>query len=178
MYQILYKVDSYFFLFFTEIGQTSTWQPFSQFQDPKLQQLLADIPSFLQQSKRPATISAYKSSYGQFETWTKGFTELRAFPTDEYTVGLYIMHLVQEQKSVSTMKQFIASSSWLHHLGSYPDPTKTPVVDSLLQSAYRQLAQPVTHKNPLSKPVLQDIHDSMFASSNDYNLKISEILLT
>ena len=80
------------------------------------------------------------------------------------------MFLVQEHKSISTMKQFIASASWLHHLGGYPDPTKTSVVDTLLQSAYRQLAQPVTHKNPLTKEILQDIHDSMFISDNSINL--------
>ena len=72
---------------------------------------------------------------------------------------------------MSSIKQFIASATWLHQMGGYPDPTATPVVSTLLQSAYRQLAKPVLHKNPLTKSILQDIHDSMFSYDSLYTVQ-------
>ena len=80
------------------------------------------------------------------------------------------MHMVQEQKSISSIKHFVASITWLHQLGGYPDPSTSAVVTPILQSAYRQLAKPTVHKNPLTKDILQNIHDSMFPPGSPYDL--------
>ena len=119
--------------------------------------------------KRPATIASYTQAYARFERWTSEFKELNAFPTTDYAVGLYIMTLVQQGKSVSSIRQFLASVAWLHKLGSFEDPTKTTVVSAISESAYKQSARPVAHKKPVTKQVLQDIHDTLF-NKNDKHI--------
>ena len=148
---------------------TSQWQRFNKFRNPTLQQLVKEIPHFLQKSKRPATIKAYKGAYKTFEHWVGGFNELPVYPTNEYAISLYLIHMVQEAKSTSAIRQFIASVSWFHQLGGFPDPSKKAVVISMLDSAYKQLTKPVQHKHPITKDILSDMHDFMF-ESGEWNL--------
>ena len=154
----------------TEALLTSQWQKFDEFRDPTLQQLVKEIPLFLQKSKRPATIKAYTGAYKTFERWASDFNELLVYPTNEYAISLYLIHMVQEAKSTSAIRQFIASVSWFHQLGGFSDPSKRTVVVSILDSAYKQLSKPVQHKLPVTKDILSDIHDSMFEESDEWNL--------
>ena len=120
--------------------------------------------------RRPTTLSAYFQAYKRFETWSADFNELTSYPTTEYAIGLHIMTLVQQLKSTSTIRQFVASTAWIHKLGGYSDPTKSAIVEAILDSAYRISAKPTTHKVPVTKPMLQDVHNSLFKDVVDSNL--------
>ena len=120
--------------------------------------------------RRSSTLSSYSLAYKRFEAWSSKFSELTSYPTDEHAIGLYIMTLVQNGKSISTIRQFIASVTWLHDLGGYEDPSKSQLVKSILESAYRQSVKPVIHKVPVTKQILQDIHDVLFGGQSSFKL--------
>ena len=120
--------------------------------------------------RRPKTISAYQRAYSRYEEWAIRYPELNIFPANELSIGTYVMVLVQGKKSNSTIRQFLASVSWMHELAGYPDPTNKHTVKSIVQSACRQSAKPVVHKEPVPKQILQDIHDSVFKEQSDKTL--------
>ena len=121
---------------------TSLWKNFDQFSNEKLVNLVHKMPDFLKKSKSKNTIAAYTYAYKQFEDWCTEFEEITSFPTDEYAVSLYLMTLVQQEKSISFVRQFTASASWTHELGGYENPIASPIVQTILQSTIRQLANP------------------------------------
>ena len=119
---------------------------------------MPDVLSFM---KRPNTIAAYSQAFNSFQKWANEFDELQTYPATEYTVGVYILHMIKEKKSTSSIKQFTASMSWLHKLGGYINPIQTDIVQTLLDSALRMNTAPVKHKTPVTKDMLLALHETM-----------------
>ena len=85
-------------------------------------------------------------------------------------MALYIISLVQKNVSVSSIRQFVASVSWMHNLGGHDNPIDTSVVQNILQSANRQVAKPVFHKKPITKETLFTLRNSFPIEHSDWNL--------
>ena len=125
---------------------------------------LSDV---LKSLRRPNTLLAYSGAYKRFESWTREFQELPSYPTNEYSVALYIMHLLHQGQSMATINQFIAATAWIHKLGGHATPTDHNIVKTILESSKRYLCMPTVHKIPITKDSLVQLHDSMFASTGE-----------
>ena len=141
-------------VYITDALQTDVWKHFQTFQNPRLLELANNIPELLKNIRRPNTLIAYSSAYRRFEEWTADYQELPSFPTNEYAVTLYVMNLIQQEKTLSVVQQYIAATNWIHELGGYKTPTENSIVKAVLESAKRGFITPTVHK----LPVTTDIH--------------------
>ena len=150
--------------------QSNVWQQFKLFKNPRLVQLSEDLPQLLQNVRSENTLTAYSQTYKRFELWADNFNDIPSYPTNEYAVALYIMHLIQENKTMSSVQQFIAATAWIHRLGGHKVPTENNIVQNVMDSAKRRYHTPVVHKTPVTRDMLVDLHNSMFQSEEDKNL--------
>ena len=155
---------------FTEALKYDTWQHFTTFKNPKLLQLADSLPTLLKNIRSDNTLASSSQAYKRFENWADEFKELPSYPTDEYAVSLYILHLIQEGKSMSTIHQFVAATAWIHRLGCHYVPTDNDNVKSVMESAKRRYHTPVVHKTPVTRDMLVNIHDYMFQDPKNRNL--------
>ena len=120
--------------------------------------------------KRPNTITAYSQAFNTFQKWAQEFEELSTYPANEYTVGVYVLYMIKEKKSMASIKQFTASMTWLHQLGGHSNPIHSNIVQTLLSSAHRMNDNKVKHKTPVTKDMLLKLHESMVAEDKYKNL--------
>ena len=139
------------------------WQEFLRFKHPNLRKLVSEIPHVVMNARRPNTMTAYASAYKRFEEWAETLDEIKVFPTDEYSASLYVITLTQENKSMATIRQFVASMSWIHKLGGFQDPSESHLFQTLLQGVKRTTPGDVTHKKPVEKERLYKLHDMLFS---------------
>ena len=150
--------------------QSDVWQHFKAFRNPKLAKLSEELPLLLQNIRSENTLIAYSQTYKRFELWADSFDEISSYPTNEYAVALYVMHLIQENKTMSSIQQFIAAAAWIHRVGGHKVPTDNSIVKNVMDSAKRRYHVPVLHKTPVTSDMLVDIHDEMFKTEEDKNL--------
>ena len=93
----------------TDALNSNSWDGFREFQHPDLIKLGDQLKIFLSQMKSPNTIASYQKAYKRFEKWAGQYKELAIYPANEYSIGTYVMTLVKDNKSSSTIKQFLAS---------------------------------------------------------------------
>ena len=138
--------------------------------NPVLRELIERIPQFVSRMKQPKTINIYTKVYQKFERWIVEMGEMPTYPTNEHAVALYLMFLVEHQKSSSTIRAFISSVKRVHMLGGFASPTDSSLVQIFLDSASRQVPGKVKHKRPVTKHMLQQLHDDMVKSDGSMSL--------
>ena len=153
-----------------DVLRCRSWEGFQKFDHPDLVELAEQLPQFLSKMRSSATINAYERAYARFERWAENYNELKSFPASDTAVGAYVIKLVKDEMSKSTIRQFLASVAWKHQLAGYPDPTDKNKVRAITQSAYRQRAKPTVHKEPVPKEILTKIHDFLFPEGSSENL--------
>ena len=162
------------FFDFTEALQAQMCTKFQQFKHPDLVKLTKKIPDFVSRMKQPNTIYTYTKVYQKFERWMLKTGELPSYPTTEHAVALYLMNLVEHQRSLSTLKAFLSSVKWIHVLGGYASPTDSQLVDIFMDSASKQIPTQVKHKRPVTKEMLQLLHNDLVnenASMSLHNMR-------
>ena len=142
------------------------WQGFAKFKHPVLQNLVSRIPEVIANSRRPNTMNAYAAAYKRYEEWAKTLEEISVFPTDEYSATLYIITMSQENMSISTINQFVASMRWIHKLGGFDDPGDSHLIKTILEGIKRTKGGNVTHKKPVTKCMIRLLHDKLTLRGN------------
>ena len=129
---------------FAGILTSQHWLRLGQFRDHRIRKTLEALPSIMAASRQANTIKTYVAAYKRFEVWAADFEEIDVFPTSDMAATVYILSLIQQGKSIASIQQYLFATAWLHSVAGYENPTKTPMVATVLEGAKRVTAAPVT----------------------------------
>ena len=95
----------------------------------------------LWQSRAPKTVSTYVRAYEAWWTWAVQ-CEATLLPADPTVLFLYLVHLNQQDQSVSSINSAIYGASWVHKTSSYQQLSDHLLVHQVVEAARRILARP------------------------------------
>ena len=125
------------------------WLHLDEFHDPELKKLASLLPSIIVSDRAPSTICTYFSSYRLWKRWASTHS-LCPIPADGTALALYIVSLIQQQRSVSAVNSAIYGVNWVHKKNGFGLPSEHSVVKQVTEAARRILAKPTTRKIPLT----------------------------
>ena len=97
---------------------------------PRLKHLVKSLPAILIQDRAPKTVSTYVRAYEAWRTWTVQ-CEATPLPADPTVFSLYLVHLIQQDRSVSCINSTIYGASWVHKKSSYQQLSDHPLVQQV-----------------------------------------------
>ena len=126
----------------------SVWLNEEAVNHPKLKQIAMSLPSILVQDRAPKTVSSYVRAY---QAWKKWATQCSAtaLPADPSIFALYLVNLIQQGSSVSTLNSAIYGASWVHRKSGYRELSDSSIVQQVAEAGRRILAKPPTRKKAL-----------------------------
>lgn len=151
----------------TEFGR---WKLFLRFQDAATTAAVEAIPSLVTDSKARSTNVCYMSAIRRFKIWAINVPQARVFPTDDITLAIYVITIMQEGSSIAMVNTTIAAMKWAHSLAELEDPTDSIIFKTILYGIKRASARPVTRKEPIDVELLADIHENMFPTGDYSNI--------
>ena len=124
------------------------------FRDPKLKQLAHALPTILVQDRAAATASTYLKAFKSWKSWAVQHSA-SFLPADSVLFTLYVVSLIQQARSVSTVNSAVYGVSYAHKKSGFQEPSDYPLVKQLMEAAKRILARPPTRKRPLTTDEVQ-----------------------
>lgn len=118
-------------------------------QHPVLHQLAKVLPSVLLQDKAPKTVKSYLRAFGAWKCWAEQ-CRVSVLPVEPVVFSLYLVKLIQENKSVSIINSALYGVSWVQKKVGQPQVTENPFVTQVADAARRILARPPERKKPLA----------------------------
>ena len=93
------------------------------------------LPQMCLNSRADSTRRCYKNA---FEKWCKWCVSVKlpSFPATEFHVSLYLIHLSDLRKSVSSINEVFYSISWAHKLAGVYNPCTSEFVLSVKGRSY------------------------------------------
>jgi hypothetical protein len=108
----------------------------------------AEAQEYLQPSKAPSTLRAYRAEWAHFQAWC-GERGRKALPGVPETLALYLTELARGHH-VSTLTRRLAAIAAAHHAADYESPGSAPGVRTLMGGIRRvKGTAPATQKKPL-----------------------------
>ena len=123
--------------------------PVDGLQHPALLQQAKVLPSVLLQDKAPKTVNSYLCAFGAWKCWAEQ-CRVSVLPFEPVVFSLYLVKLIQENKSVSTINSALYGVSWVPKKVGQPQVTENPFVSQVVEAAHRILARPPERKKPLT----------------------------
>ena len=101
---------------------------------PRLKHLVKSLPVILIKDRAPKTVSTYVRAY---EAWWKWAVQCQAtsLPADPGVFSFYLVHLIQQDRSVSSVNSAIYGASWVHKKSSYQKLSDHPLVQQVAEAA-------------------------------------------
>lgn len=115
---------------------------------PRLKHLVKSLPAILIQDRAPKTVSTYVRAYEVWRTWAVQ-CEATPLPVDPTVFSLYLVHLIQQDQSVSSIHSAIYGVSWVHKKSGYQQLSDHPLVQQVVEAARRILARPPSRRRSL-----------------------------
>jgi site-specific recombinase XerD len=84
-----------------------------------LERLTDSARGYMEQSKAPNTVRAYRADWADFEMWCE-HQGLDVLPAAPETIALYLAALADAGAKASTIQRRLSSISQAHHLASVP----------------------------------------------------------
>ena len=75
--------------------------------------------------------------------------EATSLPADPGVFLLYLVHLIQQDRSVSSINSAIYGASWVHKKSSNQQLSDHPLVKQVAEATKRIIARPPGHRRPL-----------------------------
>lgn len=116
---------------------------------PVLHQLVKVLPSVPLQDKAPKTGNSYLCAFGAWKCWAEQ-CRVSFLPVEPVVFSLYLVKLIQDNKSVSTINSALYGLSWVQKKLGQPQVTENPFVTQVADAARRILARPQERKKPLT----------------------------
>lgn len=129
--------------------QVEQWLNFDQFDDPELRKLADLLPGIIIQDRAQGTVNTYISAYRLWKRWASAHG-VCPIPADGMALALYIVSLIQQQRSVSSINSAVYGIDWVHRKNGHGRPSEYSVVKQVTEAARRILAKPKSRKEPLS----------------------------
>ena len=93
-------------------------------------------------------MSTYVRAYEAWQTWAVQ-CEATPLPADPTVFSLYLVHLIQQDRSVSCVNSAIYGASWVHKKSGYQQLSEHPLLQRVVEAARRILARPPSRRRPL-----------------------------
>ena len=106
----------------------------NMFRDPELRQLAQALPYILVHDRAVSTVSTYLGAYKSWKAWALRHN-VSVLPADSLTFALYVVSLIQEARSMSTVNSAVYGVNYAHKRSGYPEVSEYPVVKQLLDAA-------------------------------------------
>ena len=118
---------------------------------PRLKYLVKSLPAILIQDRGPKTVSTFVRAYEAWQTWA---VQCKATPqpVDPTVFFLNLVHLIQQDRSVSCINSAIYGASWVHKKSSYQQLSDHPLVQQVAEAGRRILGPQVA--GGLCKPAM------------------------
>ena len=125
------------------------WYLWMGLQHPVLHQLAKVLPSVLLEDKAPNTGHSYLRAFGAWKCWAEP-CRVSVLPVQPVVFSLYLVKLIQENKSVSTIISALYGVSWVQTKVGKPQVAEDPFVTQVAVAAQKILARPPECKKPLT----------------------------
>ena len=142
-----------------------------QFREPELAKLARALPTILVQHRAPGTVRTYISSFNLWKEWAKGYNA-PYLPADVTHFALYLVFLIQQERSLSTVNSAIYGVNWVHKICGHAELAAHPLISQIREAAQRILAKAPKRKSPLSTEVVKSIL-SRLADGNLAELQVA-----
>lgn len=129
------------------------------------------MPEALISSRADSTTKKYAAGFHKWKLWADKYEEVTILPANPMYVSLYLLSLVQNINSVSTLEAAAYSISWAHKISQLPDPVSDNIVINVLQSLRRKLAKRPEKKEIITIDNLQELLSIHQPLSNPDNLR-------
>ena len=127
-----------------------------RFEDPELRRLASFLPAVLVQDRATSTAATYLRAYKSWKTWAEKHSA-SYLPADSVVFTLYIVSLIQQSRSVSSVNTAVYGVSWVHKKSGHREPSEYPMVKQAVDAARRILARPPKRKEPLSADLVRRV---------------------
>ena len=116
-----------------------------------LVKLARELPGILKNSRAPSTNKIYGQAYIKWKKWSSKFPEINILPAEPIHIALYLSHLAKSAKSFAVINIAACAITWSHNLSGLESPIKHTLVIETLRGLKRQLARPISPKEPFEK---------------------------
>jgi len=121
-----------------------------------LHPLLQEAQAYARASQSSSTRRAYRTSWGQFASWCDGH-QLASLPASPETVVLYLTHLIQSGRSVSTLERTLAALAAAHRAAGFSWPKGHPALAMVVTGIRRTHGKAPKKKTPLEDKALRSL---------------------
>jgi hypothetical protein len=141
------RVIFYWFTRFADVFKTGIWSNLDNFTvNGELDYLKQQMSTFCLASRSANIVRQYKYTFNSFCKWCLSHKITQTLPSLDIYVSMYLIHLTNIGKSVSTINVAYYSISWAHRLAGVKDPCKSDLVITVKEGAHRSIGH-LTVKN-------------------------------
>ena len=126
------------------------------FDHPELRQLAKALPAVLVRDRAATTVATYLRAYKSWKSWASRH-DAASLPADSVVFALYVVSLIQQTRSMSSVNSAVYGVSWVHKKSGYQEPSEYSVVKQVVEAARRILARPAERKEPLSSALVRKV---------------------
>jgi site-specific recombinase XerD len=116
--------------------------------------LIPQADAYAAEAKSPSTRRAYRTAWRQFSAWCEA-NALQQLPAAPEAVAVYLAHLAEKKKSVSTIDKALGAIAHAHHRANLLPPNRTARVQETMRGIRRSLGVAQTPKAPLLANMLR-----------------------
>ncbi len=125
-----------------------------------LLKLAQDANGFINAGTTEKTRRAYNRAWSTFKAWCVA-QDLEALPAPPKVVGLYLSHLVAEEKKAATIDFAIVSISRAHQAAGFNPPTRDAIVREVRKGLRRKIGTAQDRKAPLLVEELRKVVEKL-----------------
>lgn len=125
-----------------------------------IQTLTENAREYLESAKSDATKRAYRSDWKKFSEWASPL-DLTCLPAEPTTLALYITHMADEGRAVSTIYRTMTAISQAHKTMGLQPPTNAPEVVEVFKGIRRARGGPQKRAKPLVLSELKRVIDAI-----------------
>jgi hypothetical protein len=130
----------YWFTRFADVFKTGIWSNLDNFTAYcALDYLKQQMSTFCLASRSDNTVRQYKYAFNSFCKWCLSHTITQTLPSLDIYVSMYLIHLTNIGKSVSTINETYYSISWANRLAGDKNPCKSDLVITVKERAHRSI---------------------------------------
>ena len=144
----------------------------------ELRALAAQLPEVVIKAKAKNAHRKYDYGFKKWVKWCRNYQEVCSLPADGVYVALYLLSVMQNSSTPSTVETAYYSISWAHKLSDLPDPCNSQLPKLVLESSKRILAHKTQKKEVVNSSMILKLVE-MFggASANLMDLRDINIIV-
>ena len=116
------------------------------------------LPQYLKLARAPNTVKKYEGYYAAWAAWTTIFEEVSPMPATDKHIGLFLISMLQQGKTVHVIASTVYAIKWQHLINGRADPTGT-ICQYLIVHVKRTARPRRKKKDPLTPAHLHAMYE-------------------